>query len=404
MKSYTYKAVDSNGNTTEGTLNARDQAAAIAKLKNLKLSPISISQVIKKTSGSKSPFASKNVTKSDISNFTTRLAALLKARMPLAKALQSLEKQSDKESLSKLVGDIATKVNEGTPLSAAFAVFPKHFNSLYVNLVKVGEAGGILDQSLKRVSEIRKRDQEMVSTLKSAMMYPLVMCIVMFCSIAVLLGFVVPQFISAFGNMGITLPLPTRILIMLSSFLQNWWWVMLLVIAALIVAFIQFKKQKSGLLAVDKFKLSIPLIGNLIHEVALSRFTLSLGSLVGSGVSLVQALEATVEVTGNTYISKSLQALIVEVKEGQSLSATFKKRPFFFPDLAVEMTQTGEETGNLDEMLQNLGDYYLEESNKKITTVSTLMEPAIIVVMGIVVGFIVMAMMLPIFDISTSLH
>jgi type IV pilus assembly protein PilC len=244
----------------------------------------------------------------------------------------------------------------------------------------------------------------MISKLKSAMTYPIVMCIIMLGSIGVLVGFVVPNFVNAFGDMGIVLPLPTRILIALSNFFGKWWWVVLIIIVLLIIAFINFKKKEQGRLAFDKFKLQLPLIGKLIHEVSLSRFTLSLGSLVSSGVSLVQALEATANITGNVYISNSLESLITEVKEGEPLSATFKKRPFFFPNLAVEMTQTGEETGNLDEMLENLGNYYLEESDKKIAFVSTLMEPAIIVIMGVVVGFIVMAMMLPIFDISTSLH
>jgi type IV pilus assembly protein PilC len=403
MANYSYKAIDPGGNITEGTLEANDQTMAIAKLKELKLSPVSISQASAKSS-KKKLFGSKNITKSDISNFTTRLAALLKAKMPLAKALHSLERQSDKETLKKLIGDIYTKVLEGIPLSDAFAAYPKYFNTLYINLVKVGEVGGVLDDSLKRVADIRKRDQIMISKLKSAMTYPIVMCIIMLGSIGVLVGFVVPNFVNAFGDMGIVLPLPTRILIALSNFFGKWWWVVLIIIVLLIIAFINFKKKEQGRLAFDKFKLQLPLIGKLIHEVSLSRFTLSLGSLVSSGVSLVQALEATANITGNVYISNSLESLITEVKEGEPLSATFKKRPFFFPNLAVEMTQTGEETGNLDEMLENLGNYYLEESDKKIAFVSTLMEPAIIVIMGVVVGFIVMAMMLPIFDISTSLH
>ena len=403
MSNFSYKAIDSTGNTVEGTLQAKDQATLISKLKEQKLSPLSVSVVSSKSS-KKKLFGSKNITRTDISNFTTRLAALLKAKMPLAKALHSIERQSDKESLNKLIGDISSKVLEGTPISDAFAAYPKYFNTLYVNLIKVGEVGGVLDESLLRISAMRKKDQAMISKLKSATTYPIVMCLVMFASIGVLVGFVVPKFISAFGDMGIVLPLPTRILIFLSDFLEKWWWAMLIGLILIIIVFVKYKKTSKGQFALDKFKLRIPQVGQLIHEVALSRFTLSLGSLVGSGVSLVQALEATADITGNTYISASLKTLITEVKEGEPLSATFKKRPFFFPNLAVEMTQTGEETGNLDEMLENLGDYYQEESDKKIELVSTLMEPVIIVVMGVVVGFIVMAMMLPIFDISTSLH
>lgn len=403
MSSFNYKAIDSSGNVTEGMLDAVDLSSAMLKMKELKLSPLTIS----KTLGQKkrqSMFVSKNITASDISNFTTRLAALLKASMPLAKAIKSLQKQCDKDSLLVLITDLHDQILEGTPLSEALAAHPKYFPVLYVNMVKVGEIGGVLDQSLKRISEIRKRDHDMISKLKGALTYPVIMFIIMIGAIAILVGFVVPNFISAFGDMGLVLPLPTRILINLTNFFGKWWWAMLIVIALLIVAFIRFKKKEGGQKKFDKFKFKTPFIGKLIHEVSLSRFTLSLGSLIGSGVSLVKALEATADVTGNEYIGDSLKSLVKEVKEGQPLSETFKKRKFFFPDLAVEMTQTGEETGNLSEMLENLGDYYLEESNAKIQLISTLMEPAIIVFLGVVVGFIVMAMMLPIFDISTSMH
>jgi len=404
MVSFNYKAIDSSGNITDGVLDAVDMSSAMLKMKELKLSPLTMTKVSGGQKKSQSMFASKNITKSDISNFTTRLSALLKASMPLAKAIKSLQKQCKKDTLLALITDIHDQILEGTPLSDALASHPKYFPVLYVNMVKVGEVGGVLDQSLKRIAEIRKRDHEMISKLKGALTYPVVMFVIMIGAIGILVGFVVPNFISAFGDMGLVLPLPTRMLIAMTNFLGKWWWVILIVIALLIVVFIRFKKKEGGQRKFDRFKFNTPLVGKLIHEVSLSRFTLSLGSLIGSGVSLVKALEATADVTGNEYIGDALQSLVKEVKEGQPLSETFKKRKFFFPDLAVEMVQTGEETGNLSEMLENLGEYYLEESNAKIELISTLMEPAIIVFLGVVVGFIVMAMMLPIFDISTSLH
>jgi type II secretory pathway component PulF len=404
MEQFKYKAIDTSGNITDGILDSVDLQAAMDKMKELKLSPVTIDKIAGGNKKKQSMFASKNITKSDISNFTTRLAALLRASMPLAKAVESLKKQCDKETLLVLITDLYQQILEGTTLSDALASHPKYFPVLYINMVKVGEVGGVLDESLRRISEIRKRDHEMISKLKGALTYPVVMFIIMVGAIAILVGFVVPNFVSAFGDMGITLPLPTRILIALTAFCGKWWWAMLIIVALLIVGFIRFKKKEGGQGKLDKLMFKAPFIGKLIHEVSLSRFTLSLGSLLGSGVSLVKALEATVDVTGNEYIGQALHSLVQEVKEGQPLSDTFKKRNFFFPELAVEMTQTGEETGNLSEMLENLGDYYLEESNAKIALISTLMEPAIIVFLGVVVGFIVMAMMLPIFDISTSMH
>jgi len=324
--------------------------------------------------------------------------------MPLAKALGSIKKQSDKPELAKLVGDIFEKIQSGSSLSNALSEYPKYFSKLYINLVKIGEVGGVLEDSLTRITDIRRRDQEVVSTLKSALTYPAIMFFVMIVSITILLTFVVPNFTSAFGDMGVSLPIPTQMLIFISNFMQKWWWTVLIAIAALIIGFIQFIKKEEGRLAFDRFKLKVPLFGKLSHGIALSRFALSLGSLLKSGISLTQAMDATIEVTGNTFITKLLASALKEVHEGESVSATFKKRPIFFTNLCIEMAQTGEDSGNLDEMLENVGQYYADESSIKIKTLTSMMEPMIIVVMGVVVGFIVMAMMLPIFDISTAIH
>lgn len=402
---YTFKAFDSTGHITEGQLSAESYEQAFLKLKKLKISPISLTKTdeikFKKSLGF---FKTKKITKFDISNFTTRLTALTKAKMPLAKALHSIREQSEKETLKNLVSDISEKISSGASLSDVLAEYPKYFSKLYVNLIKIGEAGGILEQSLLRISEIRKRDQEIVSTLKSALTYPAIMFLVMIASIAVLITFVIPNFTHAFGDMGMVLPLPTRILIFFSNAIINFWWIFFIIIGFGIFLLITFLKKDQGKLAFDKFKLTIPVIGTLIHEIALSRFMLSLGSLLKGGVTLVKGIEATAEITANRYLTESLSSILKEVREGESLSTTFKKRTFFFTNLAIEMTQTGEESGNLDDMLESVGNYYAGETELKIKTLTTLFEPLMIIVMGIIVGFIVMAMILPIFQISTSIR
>ena len=401
---FTYKAMESNGQIVEGIITAADQAVVVSELRKQNLSPISITAKVQTKGHQKKLFTSKKITKTDISNFTTRLAALIRAKLPLAKALNSIKNQSEKEELSKLITDIFDKIQSGSSLSDTLSTYPKHFSKLYINLVKIGEVGGVLDESLTRIADIRRRDQEIVSTLKSALTYPAIMCFVMVASIIILVTFVVPNFTSAFADMGNTLPLPTRLLIIISDFMTKWWWAVFIAIALIIIAFFQYIRKEKGRLAFDKVKLGFPLIGKLSQEIALSRFALSLGSLLKSGISLTQAMDATVEVTGNMYITGLLVSALKEVHEGISVSATFKKRPEFFTNLCIEMAQTGEDTGNLDEMLENVGKYYADESSLKIKTLTTLMEPMIIVVMGVIVGFIVMAMMLPIFDISTSIH
>ena len=401
---FSYKAMDSSGHVVEGQLTSANKSELIKELKKLRLSPISIDIKSSSKNQKKKLISSKKITKNDISNFTTRLAALTKAKMPLAKALESIKKQSEKEELTKLVTDVYERIQSGSTLSDALAEYPKYFSKLYLNLIKIGEVGGVLEESLLRIAEIRKRDQEIASTLKSALTYPVIMFIVMVASIIVLVTFVVPNFTGAFGDMGITLPIPTQILIAISGFMEKWWWAVFGAVAAIIIGFIQYISKEEGRLAFDKFKLNAPLIGNLVHEIALSRFTSSLGSLLKSGISLTQAMDATIEVTGNAFITKLLSSALQEVNEGLSVSATFKKRPAFFTNLCIEMAQTGEDSGNLDEMLENVGKYYSDESSLKIKTLTSLMEPLIIVIMGVVVGFIVMSMMLPIFDISTSIH
>ncbi|MCF7791055.1 MAG: type II secretion system F family protein [Victivallales bacterium] len=401
---FSYKAIDSSNQITEGVMSASSETEVINMLRTKNLSPITIKIQSAPKKKKKSIFASKKITKTDINNFTTRLSALTKAKMPLAKSLESIKKQSEKEEMAELVHNISEQIKSGSSLSGAFENYPKYFSKLYVNLVKIGEVGGVLEDSLLRISEIQKRDQEVISTLKSALTYPLIMFAVMVISIIILITFVVPKFTGAFGDMGMTLPLPTQILIIISDFMQNWWWLLLILLVSAVVIFLQYIKKDKGRLNYDKTKLKIPLLGKLMHEIAISRFTLSLGSLLKSGISLTNAMDATVEVTGNSYITQLLRSALREVHEGQSLSAVFEKRTEFFTSLCIEMAQTGEDSGNLDEMLENIGQYYADESSLKIKTITSLMEPMIIVIMGVVVGFIVMAMMLPIFDISTSIH
>ena len=401
---FSYKAMDNTGRMVEGAIVASSQTAVVTELRKQNISPISITAKTTSKSTHKKLLSSKKVTKNDISNFTTRLAALIRAKMPLARALNSIKNQSEKDELTKLVTDISDKIQSGSSLSNALETYPKHFSKLYINLVKIGEVGGVLDDSLTRISDIRRRDQEIISSLKSAMTYPAIMFLVMIVSIIILVTFVVPNFTSAFSDMGGDLPLPTQLLIIISDFMTKWWWALLIVIVFLVFGFLQHIRKEKGRLAFDKLKLELPLMGKMIHEIALSRFTLSLGSLLKSGISLTQAMDATVSVTGNSHITKMLTSALKEVHEGESVSATFKKRPTFFTNLCIEMAQTGEESGNLDEMLENVGQYYADESSMKIKTLTTLLEPLIIVFMGVIVGFIVMAMMLPIFDISTAIH
>jgi type IV pilus assembly protein PilC len=404
MVFFKYKALEKSGSVIEGELNATDKNDAINQLKTKNLTPIALNDATgnstKKAGG---VFTSKSIRKADINNFTTRLAALARAKMPLAKALKSLQNQSEKESLTALVKDITDQVLGGGTLSDALANHSNYFSKLYINMVRIGEISGVLDEALTRITEIQKRDQEFISSIKGAITYPAVMFIVMVLSVIVLITFVVPKFTDSFAGMGVALPLPTQMLIALSDILGGYWWIIVIVLGVTIGGFIKYNKTDAGRSKTDRLKLTIPSVGPMIQQIAISRYTLSLGALLKSGVNLVQALEATAGMTGNSYITEALTGITKEVKEGVPLNETFRKRKFFFTSLVIEMTQTGEESGTLGDMLINVGEYYSEESSRKIKTVTGLIEPLIILVMGVVVGFIVVAMLLPIFDMSSGI-
>jgi type II secretory pathway component PulF len=405
MPIFIYKALDKSGSLAEDEIIASDRSEAIEKIKSINLVPLEISErATSSTSGKRSAFlGAKFIKKGDINNFTTRLAALVRSKMPLAKALKSLTEQSEKEALEFLINDITNQVLEGETLSNALASHSKYFSKLYINMVRIGEIKGVLDEALTKITEIQKRDREFISSIKGAVTYPAVMLVVMISAIAVLITFVIPKFTESFAGMGLILPLPTRILIRLSDIFGNYWWAIIILIGIIIGGFIMYNRSENGKYKLDKIKLKMPSVGSMILQMAISRYTLSLGSLLKSGVNLVDALEATATMTGNTYITESLIGITSEVKEGVSLNQAFKKRKFFFTNLAVQMTQTGEDSGTLGEMLINVGEYYSEESSQKIKTVTRLIEPVMIIIMGVIVGFIVVAMLLPIFDMSSGI-
>lgn len=397
MGIYLYKALDSSGKITEGQVDALDQNGVIAKLKELKLSPLNVAEG--KAKGRKAG-KRKKITRRDILNLTNQLASLLGAKLPLVKALGALEKQATNLEIKKLIADISAMVGEGKTLSEALSEYPKYFPELFRSMVKAGEVGGILDEALAKVFEMLERDEALRSKIKGALTYPAIMLVVMMASIVVLITFVVPRFTGVFADMGGALPLPTKILVSVSDFFQSWWWIMGLAAAGGYSAFRAYVKTDEGRLAFDRLKLDLPMIGQLLREMALSRFSLTFGSLLGSGVPVLQAIEATRDVAGNRHVGMVLDGIKKEVKEGRTLSEALSEHEAIFPSLVTGMVGTGEETGNLGEMLTNIGNYFMQEADAKIKTLTTMLEPMIILVMGLMVGFIIIAMLLPIFEMT----
>jgi len=398
MSIFFYKALNTSGHIIDGEIDAVDKNDVIRKLKIVQLAPLELTSDQK---DEQQELSRKKIAKKDIVHLTAQMASLLTAKLPLAKALNVIKDQASSKDLYSMLDDIYNSVQEGQPFSEALGKYPKHFDGLYCSMVKAGELGGVLEQALTQISEMLEKDEELKARLKSAFTYPLVMLIVMMLSITILLTFVVPRFTGVFESMGSALPWPTQMLVDVSHFCANWWWGILLGIGFLYTCFWFYINSDDGRLVFDCFQLRIPLFGKLIHQVSLSRFALTLSSLIRSGVPLIQGLEATRDIAGNLSISLTLDQIQQEIKAGKSLSEGMKKHRSLFPSLMVGMVGTGEETGNLPEMLENTGHYFNREADSKIKTLTTLIEPVMIVTMGLLVGFIIVAMLLPIFDMTS---
>lgn len=409
MTKFRYKAANSNGQTVQDTIEALDRKDLMSKLRALSLSPLEIREEAdgsqsKEISFLKKRFSGGRVTRKNITQFTSQLSALVNAKMNLAKALNSLKNQSVNEGMQAIISSLLDDVQRGKNLSEALEAYPAHFSSMYINMIKIGEVGGVLDQALERLVDMRTKDEQLIGQIKGALAYPCVMAAVMLGSIIVMLTFVIPKFSGVFSQMGGSLPFTTRVVLGTSDFLKTWWWLVIIVLGALVGLGYYLLKKDEYRLKFDRFKLELPIFGHILKAICISRFSLSMGALLSSGVSMMKALDATVSITGNFFIEKALRQIAQEVREGSSLSESLRRKDYIFPSLMIGMAGTGEDAGSLDEMLSNVGEFYRKESEAKINTLTTLLEPVMIVVMGGIVGFIVSAILLPIFNVSTSIH
>jgi general secretion pathway protein F len=399
---YSYKAVNAAGQVVDGELVAVSEAEALEALRQQHLAPLRLRA--NGATGGPRPGSRRGVRRRDITHVTLQLAALLRAGLTVDRALTVLTDQAGTAELSRLLGDLSRQVREGQPLSAALAAYPQHFSELFRQTVRAGELGSALTPTLTRLGEGLEKDEELRDRLKSAMTYPAIMLGVMILSVVVLLTFVVPRFTGVFAEMGSALPLPTRILLTGSHWLAHGWWAWLTGALGLTALLWSTLRSPACRLGWDRLLFRLPWFGVLARELALTRFAFTLGMLLRNGVPMAQALGAAREVSGNSELAAVLARVRQEVQAGTALSAALRHHPRFFPMLAVSMAGAGEQSGNLAEMIENCGHYYRREADMRIRTLSTLLEPAMILGMGVLVGFVVMAMLLPIFQMSTAVR
>ena len=427
MPKYNYVAMDAKGKETKGTLEVASQNEAIGRVKEMGLFPtkiVEIDRVKDKASktaraparapGKKSgvnlnisikiPGLSGRVKSKVLTTFTRQLATLVDAGLPLLRGLRVLEKQERNATLKSIANDLALAIEGGSTFSEALAQHPKVFNRLYVNMVKAGELGGVLEVVLTRLAEFMEKAQKIKGKVKAAMFYPTAVLMVAVAILYILMVKVIPKFKEVFEGMLEGKPLPkfTQFVMGISNAVANHIVITSIIVATFVVLFVIFKRTKFGRHAFDKFKLKMPVIGPVVSKVAISRFSRTLGTLVSSGVPILQALTIVKETAGNVIVANAVASVHESVKEGETITAPLEASGVF-PPMVISMVDVGEQTGALPEMLLKIADNYDEEVDNAVTAMTSLLEPIMIVFLGLIVGSIVIAMFLPLIDLMQGI-
>jgi type IV pilus assembly protein PilC len=431
MPKFSYVAMDQKGKEQKGTIEVASQNEAIGRVKEMGLFPTKIVEVDKakekgkdkaaksgggaKAEGGKKkkgggsinikiPGLGGKVKGKVLTTFTRQLATLVDAGLPLLRGMRVLEKQERNPTLKSIIGELSLSVEGGSTFSEALAQHPKVFNRLYVNMVKAGELGGVLEVVLNRLSEFQEKAQKIKGKVVAAMFYPVAVLIVAVVILGVLVVIVIPKFKEVFAGLGEGKPLPafTQFVMGISDMVRQNLIMTTIVVAAFVVSFLIFIKTKFGRHVWDKFKLKMPVLGPVVSKVAISRFTRTLGTLVSSGVPILQALMIVRETSGNVILANAVTAVHESVKEGETITAPLEASGVF-PPMVISMVDVGEQTGALPEMMMKIADNYDDEVDNAVAAMTSLLEPIMIIFLAVIVGSIVIAMFLPLIDLMNSL-
>jgi type IV pilus assembly protein PilC len=424
MPKFSYVAMDSRGKETKGTLEVSNQNEAIGRIKEMGFFPTKVvedkagpAQATAKKAPAKGkkggislnfqikiPGFSGRVKSKVLTTFTRQLATLVQAGLPLLRGLRVLQKQEKNPNLKRILGELSVSIEGGSTFSESLAQHPKVFNRLFVNMVKAGEIGGVLEVVLKRLSEFMEKAQKIKGKIVAAMFYPSAVLVVATAIMGVLMIFIIPKFkeifAGALGN-GRSLPGFTLFVMNISDAIRIHFVRTFLEIIGLVIAFNIFIRTKFGHKAWDKFKLVVPVLGPVISKVAIARFTRTLGTLISSGVPILQALTIVKETSGNLIVSNAVGAIHESVKEGETITSPLEASGVF-PPMVISMVDVGEQTGALPEMLMKIADNYEEEVDNAVAAMTSLLEPIMIVFLAVIVGSIVIAMFLPLIDLMEN--
>ena len=412
MPIFAYRALDSQGQEVRNEIDADSSDDALNKLRGQNLFPTSVKEKSAKKTGPKARGVASSsrkktltiggVSSKELCTFTRQLSTLINAGLPIVRSLKILGDQLKPGVLKNALMDVADDVESGSALSEAMAKHPKAFDKLYVNMTRAGEAGGILDQILERLAMFMEKAQRLKKRVMSAMIYPIAVVTVAGGILIVIIGYIVPQFETMFKEMGTKLPTPTLILTGAGNVVQHHWWVFLAVPFGLFVLYRLIVFSKSGRYAVDFVKLKLPIFGIIVNKSTVSRFARTLGTLITSGVPILEALNIVKEATGNAVVAAAVGKVHDSIREGESMAAPLAASEIC-DDMVVNMVDVGEETGELDKMLLKVADTYDEDVDALVSGMMSLIEPLLIVGMGITVGFIVIALFLPLIDLMQTM-
>lgn len=395
---YLWKGRSPSGELLSGEYQTESKDELVSYLRKRKIIITSV-----RDKGAKLAFkmpGKDRVSVKDIGVFTRQFATMINAGLPMVQCLDILSQQLEKEFFKSSIAKVMSDVEGGSTLGEAMGRHPKVFSSLYVNMVEAGEAGGILDVILVRLAQFLEKLDALQRKVKSALMYPAVVGCVAMGATAFMLMFIIPTFAKMFTDFGGELPLPTRIVIGISNFLRNFWWALAAAIVGGVIAFQRYYKTEEGRYNIDKLMLKVPVLGTVIRKGSVARFTRTLGTLISSGVPILQGLEITARTAGNKVVERAVMATRESISQGNTISEPLKECGVF-PPMVTSMIAVGEQTGALDEMLDKIASFYDSEVDTAVDSLTAIIEPVMIVVMGVLVGGMLIAMYLPMFKLVT---
>ncbi len=403
MPQFAYKAKKDDGSVVAGTMQADNERALLDSLGRQGVFPLEVAlrsdEARARVDQRK---ARRRVRAADVGLFTQQLADLLKAGVPLHKALSTLENQNSNAEFAEAIGAIAKDIAGGKPLHESLAKYPKLFDHLFTSMVKAGETGGFLEDVLYRLASFIEKDEELKSRIWSALAYPILLVVLGAGAISFLMMFFIPRFSAIFENMKAALPWPTKVTMAVSYFFRDYWMAPLACLVLAPIAWARLRETFTGRRTIDRIKITVPLFGDIARKNAIARFTRSLGTMLKSGVPILSALAISKEAMSNVILQQDIDEASAGVKQGRSLAEILRKSRYF-PAMVLDMIAIGEESGNLDEVLVNVADSYDKQVDRAMKVFISLFEPFLLIVMASVVGFVVVSMLLPVFTLSSMI-